>query len=356
MSDQTANDLIEFLERAIGEKKYVKEIYKLSVCWYGGEPLLRPSVIEKLSPRLIAFADAHTLEYGAHIITNGVNLDKSTWDLLQRERINDVQVTLDGHREAHNLSRPILPMYGENSNETNYDLIMDNIALKPKGITLLVRINTDKGVFDSLDMLLDDLEERGIWPQQAGKVIVNLAWKRPPRANSCVSYSTDGFFSKRQFAKVKSDFRRLLVARYNRWAMDHGRKNRASTELRLPEPAKSFLCGAASLPYSLTINPDGYIHQCWEHINDPSTRSHHLSDEYILSHEQKDKFVEWDKFSNRVCNKCKLFPVCNTTCPIEEPPGLCPEWKFRLRDQIREDYLSAGNTGGELVKHDPQYS
>ena len=347
MSEETMQDLIAFLDRAVLEKKHVHDIHKLGVCWYGGEPLLRPELIGKLSPQLIEFADRNELAYEANIISNGLNLDATTWRLLQREKVSDVQVTIDGYKEAHNQSRPLLATYGDNSVGNNYDRIIDNIGLKPPGMRVSIRINTDRAVFESLPRLLEDLENRGIWPQQAHEVFVYMAYKHPPRSTSNVQYSTEGFYSKRQFYKAKDEFRKVMLQRYNRWAVETGAK-RARRKIQMPEKATSFLCSAASLPYSITLDPDGYIHQCWEHVNDPSTRSSHLRDDFVLDHPGKHQFLEWKKFDHPVCNKCKLFPVCDATCPIEEPPELCIDWKFRIRDRLRDDYLALSSDDHQL--------
>ena len=78
---------------------------KLSVTWFGGEPLLAADVIESLSERLMALAKEKGAEYTAGIITNGFLLNQKNIDMLARCRIRTCQVTIDGLGAAHDATR-----------------------------------------------------------------------------------------------------------------------------------------------------------------------------------------------------------------------------------------------------------
>ena len=78
---------------------------KLSVTWFGGEPLLACDVIEFLSGKLMEICDKRDVKYSAGIITNGYLLDQKTADMLGRVKVDSAQVTLDGIGSTHDLTR-----------------------------------------------------------------------------------------------------------------------------------------------------------------------------------------------------------------------------------------------------------
>lgn len=78
---------------------------QLHVGWFGGEPLLAPDVIEALSGRLIALAEANGARYEAGIVTNGYLLTQDAADRLAACRVSCAEITLDGVGPAHDSTR-----------------------------------------------------------------------------------------------------------------------------------------------------------------------------------------------------------------------------------------------------------
>ena len=337
ISEKTIQDLMAFLRREVRLKRFVERFSSLSVTWYGGEPLLHAGVIGQLGEQLTGFAKESGLKYSSAIITNGLGLDSKTWKILEDASVKTVQITIDGARDTHNLSRPILPLYGSNDSDDNYFRIIENIAQKPESIKVFIRVNTDRNTYAGIDTLLEDLRQKNAWPQQAKTVSIYLAHKRPPRESSNVEYDTEGFFTKAQFYRIEDEFRHTKLKHYNNWATRVG-KPPGRLSFEFPKQTFSFLCSSASLPYSIVLDPDGFVHQCWEHVNEPDTRSHHISSEYVIDHPAKKEFMEWDKFAHPVCSKCKMFPVCNKTCVLEEPPELCTDWKFMIKERMKSQF------------------
>ncbi|MGV8094259.1 MAG: hypothetical protein AB2L24_20565 [Mangrovibacterium sp.] len=56
------------------------------------------------------------------------------------------------------------------ANGSSYDKIIANLKEVPKGIKVVIRINTDKKVFESIPELLEDLELNKIWPHKADQI------------------------------------------------------------------------------------------------------------------------------------------------------------------------------------------
>lgn len=63
---------------------------KLTITWFGGEPLLATDVIEALSPRLMAAAEERGCAYEAWVFTNGYLITPEVVELLERCGISHV--------------------------------------------------------------------------------------------------------------------------------------------------------------------------------------------------------------------------------------------------------------------------
>lgn len=341
MKDKTIDGVIEFLHREINSSKLVEEFEGIKVTWFGGEPLLRPEIIDRYSEKLIEVSKQYGLLYSSSVITNGVNLTSEVWEILLRSHVEQVQVTLDGYRDTHNMLRPIVPTGvapDANNDLGSYDLILDNLSNKPQSeIFATIRINTDKVMYPHLEELLDDLERRGIWPQRHEEFSPYLAFKEVPYEGSGVHDSMSQYYHRREFARVVEEFRELKWKHYNVFAETNDLP-KAKKEFKVPK-ATMHLCGAASHPYSMVIDPDGYIQQCWEYANDPNTRSHHITDEYNIHDKNRTLFTNWDQFTRPICRDCKILPVCEMTCPHKDPPEACPDWKYSLKWMLRDQYL-----------------
>ena len=78
---------------------------ELSIVWYGGEPLLAPDVIKRLTRLLEAACSKHCAGIRASVITNGYLLDREMVRLLVGNRVKSARVTVDGMGSAHDATR-----------------------------------------------------------------------------------------------------------------------------------------------------------------------------------------------------------------------------------------------------------
>lgn len=84
----------------------ITELHKLSVDWFGGEPLLAMDVIEEISGLAQQLADLHPeLEYKSSITTNGVLLTSEYAQRLSAVGVRHLHVSLDGPDGVHDQTR-----------------------------------------------------------------------------------------------------------------------------------------------------------------------------------------------------------------------------------------------------------
>lgn len=79
---------------------------KLTITWFGGEPLIAVSVIEEISAYILNLcADFPNINYNASVTTNGYLLDLKMLSKLVQLGIRDYQISLDGPQEHHDRTR-----------------------------------------------------------------------------------------------------------------------------------------------------------------------------------------------------------------------------------------------------------
>jgi uncharacterized protein len=302
------------------------------VVWYGGEPLINAGAIDKLTPRLLAFCEANGIEYKASIVTNGLLLTPATWEMLRRNRVTDLQITIDGAEEQHNKKRPLKAARGE-----NYKKILSNIANKPDELEVTVRINVDKDVAEHWDEFFDDMFNYGIWPQHYDTVTFSPSWLRPyeeVKDNAANNYLTNP-----EFFDVMQDFKMRRLQRFNSWAE---KNNLRKAKLRWELPALQEDCATWTSPYNIVIDPEGYVQKCWETIHDSRNHIHHVSEGY-----KPEAFLEYSAYDkielNEICKNCQYIPVCDklpcSKDAIKHGKPECTYWKTKLPDSLRDQYL-----------------
>lgn len=333
LSPETMTQITRFLEDRIREQDENAE-KRFVITWFGGEPLLAIHHLPDFSNQLIEICEKYGYEYSADIITNGTLLKNEVWDVLRRSRITALQVTLDGPAETHNIRR--LPK-GNNGND--YDAILKNLSAMPEGIHLAIRINCDRVVWSKIDILLDDLERYGIWPQKAKQINIALAFIT---THENARFNDDSWkFGYAEFSEAETQFADIKLQHYNRWAAKNAKKP-AKKFFKLPQYAFEECITAASAN-GFVFDAAGYIHKCWEDADKPQTRIGHVTDPYDSNSEDVQKWNSYTRLGNSMCVQCKLLPVCNGHCTkkmIEDEGNRhCTPWKYNIEKELRHQYI-----------------
>lgn len=309
------------------------KISNLHVTWYGGEPLLYPQIIDNISKRLMDLCDKYNIVYTpCALITNGSLLNEEVWEILIRNKIKKLQVSLDGSEKTHNKKRPL------RNKDNSYQIILNNLRKLPENFRLDIRVHVDKDVAQALERLIVDLDEIKIWPWRAKDVKFRLVEKIYHPGISIEDKLV--YLSQKEFFQVKNQFRSLQHNYYNNWAAKHGKP---MAKLKIMYPKVEYVtpfCGSASRPYGLVIDDQGFVHKCWEKVNDKEDRIQHISN-YFPDHPDYEKWLDYNKLEDPKCNNCKYFPICDEPCVQHHHDGYfkCSEWKFMLKEHLKNYYL-----------------
>lgn len=111
---------------------------RLSVSWFGGEPLYGFQAIEDLAPFFLETAQKSSLSFSSQMTTNGYLLTPEVSAQLLAWHINRFQITIDGPAACHDHSRPTRDGRG------SFDTILENLRalkLREERFQVSLRVN-----------------------------------------------------------------------------------------------------------------------------------------------------------------------------------------------------------------------
>lgn len=147
MGRETMDALITFIQNH-------RDVNRLAVIWFGGEPSLVLDVIKKLTSRFLELFPGYD---NAALLTNGYLLDENWIAELAELQITRIQIPLDGREKVHD-SRKMLKGDGPTYRQIieNIDLLMSS-SWKGK---LSLRVNIDRTKSDEFALLWQELLHR----------------------------------------------------------------------------------------------------------------------------------------------------------------------------------------------------
>jgi uncharacterized protein len=339
LSDKLIEDLEAFLESVVNNSSHISNWPGMDITWYGGEPLIAQNVINKLSPKLIRFAEQHHMKYSSGIITNGILLTDEAWSLLQKNQVKWAQITIDGNKEIHDKYRPL-----KNINEKNYERILENIAKMPQGMSVTIRVNTDKKVVANFEKFLDDLNAYGIWPQRYKEIKIVNAWLRTYEQAS--ESNTENRIPLQEWMLYRNILREKKLDYFNQWA-DQNNIKRGRLAFQV-EKASFEDCWAVISPFSFVVDAEGYTYKCWEVVHDKKFAVQHISEKY--DREKYNKHLNYNRFDScKESRHCKYLPVCGTIGCAQLKYQNCSKYSKDIETSLIEQYLQYKQNPDEMV-------
>jgi uncharacterized protein len=147
MSPETAARVVAWTEAQLDALRPER----LTLTFFGGEPLLNLPVLYDVAERLWAATQARGVRQVVNIITNGLLLTPDVVARLNPVGLNGVKVTLDGDRETHDRMRPLRGGQG------TFDRIIRNVRAVAGQTQISIGGNFDASSVDSYPALLDFL-------------------------------------------------------------------------------------------------------------------------------------------------------------------------------------------------------
>jgi len=280
MSADVQNQLVRFVDRCIS----ATPTDRLTITWYGGEPLLRPDIVYDLAVQLREVCKKRGVVFSNNIITNGILLNDEVIDKLLAIDCRSVQITIDGLREFHDKRRPIV-----NSTASSYDTIMENlIAGYSKGLEIDVRSNLDYSNCQNYRDFLSEMFEKGLNKRNEAGGIVCPA--------PAVTRFPKGLAMKQEdFAAVTNAAIEMLKGKTERYRF---------LARMMPGCMKHMPC-------YYNVSPDGSLTKCIGHLFDDSEAVGTIFD---LELAEKDSALAPTPFEDPECVACPYLPSCGGGC------------------------------------------
>lgn len=136
-------------------EKLSKNVKKLCITWFGGEPLLQYQKIKDMMKRVTQICDENHCSLYTNFVTNGYLLNENMIsDLIEMHTVS-LQITVDSNPEVHNKRRHL-----KNGSGTYSKILQNIITLLDNGIKIVLRINIDEETFQYPFTVLDDIPEK----------------------------------------------------------------------------------------------------------------------------------------------------------------------------------------------------
>jgi len=325
--DQLVQKAIKELLR---QKLSMGTIERVSVVWYGGEPLLAKALIFSLSQDLIGICRKFNVHYRASIITNGYLIDEDTAERMYENHIRFAQITVDGSRMVHNQRR----FLRTNPEIDTYSKIIDGInILNLHNIHVSVRINVDTSnqvnIKHSVQELSDEISDKQRTNIYLGHV---FSYENGALPNECLT--------KEEFCHCQMD----CALELKNVGFDQA--------LKRLYPKKRIIYCSAPLDNVFVIDPFGFLYKCW---NDICEQEHSIGtvQEYINGYPMQAETEKWSNYSaleKEPCSKCTLFPICGGGCPRQvihlKSDNVCEYTEAAIRDMMYLQYSMRHKEGG----------
>ncbi len=283
MDSNVENKILCYIEKTIN-----LGFETLKVEWFGGEPLLYPEIIERMSCKIIELCKKKSIEYEFAITTNGYCINEKVLSIFSKIHLTEARITLDGTKVKHDQRR-----FLKNGNGT-FDIIISNIRkLSEQGIKVKIRVNIDKQNMEAYsDVKMELFGMKNVWIYPA--IVVEEPTQDEIQKNKC--YSIDEYDMFHQMMYRKYCFKPTYEGLF-----------------------KKGVCSCmAEHDNSCVIDHKGYIYKCVNDVGHPEWAiGNVLSETNFRVPRVVSKYLGRDPVSENPCNSCKFLPLCFGGCVYE---------------------------------------
>lgn len=280
MNEQTEKAIVKFVCSNSNLKR-------LSVVWYGGEPLLNFDSMVRLTKMFKQL----NIEYSAKIVSNGYLLTKEKADLMKDLAIRNIQITFDGSEEIHNQRRFLL------GGQPTYRKIMDNLKYLlsiNKEITIDIRTNIDRRNKDDYNKFYQDFKSE---------------------INDKRATMYPGFVSDLLSSECVSPEFNISEGGYKaQFILDIFDKYGIEIKSFLPK-YRRHSC-VASKYFAFVIGPEGELYKCWRMVGNQKEAIGNVNDGSFDMVKFSKYLIGADYTLDSKCLHCEFITLCGGGCPL----------------------------------------
>jgi uncharacterized protein len=283
---------------------------RLTLTFFGGEPLLNIPVVYDQAERVFAACQKRGVTLALGIITNGLLLTEELVDRLLPYGLGYVKVTLDGDRDTHNKMRPLRGGQG------TFDRIIENVRKIAGKVRIAIGGNFDAESAASYPALLDFLKAQEfadklakvafkpvVRERQTPKNIIPLTViTDKPLNGTCMTAAGSGGSSicdTCQFVDEQLSYLREETKKRGFATVDGVHMGPCEIHKR----------------HAYTVGPNGSTYACPGFTGEPTLSIGHIDDRKeswrMSAAERFEHLSAWHK-----CGDCAFIPVCAGGCSV----------------------------------------
>jgi uncharacterized protein len=260
-----------------------EEAEKLSITWYGGEPLMAFDKMKSIMRKIKDNTDIQIISHS--IVTNGYLISDDVIDFFREYKLNKIQVTLDGTKDHHDNTR-----FTKVGHKTTFDVItrnIENLSSKLKNVRISIRVNINKENFE------DFVDIYKYYNSCYENVYVYPGIIREDTSDGCSLCNSS--YKSHEILNLYCKLRSMGV----------------DIEMFPLKLEKGCMINRVN---SFIIGPEGELYKCFNDVSRP---------EKIVGSIYKDRLTNttlYVRYTNDIipfdeeCQKCSVFPICSGGC------------------------------------------
>jgi uncharacterized protein len=258
-------EIVLGIKRLIGRREDLKV---LKILWFGGEPSAALDIVCDIASFAKAHCAANQITLFSHMTSNGYRLAPDVFAALIELGISDFQITLDGPRQVHDISRRLA-----NGRGTFAQIMANLTSMKdstlPFNVTL--RVHVSRTNLPVLPQFIRDLDEQFLID---ARFSINIHPIEPLSSNRAMN---EDALENSRAVQVTHDLNQLIT---------HG------SAKKVEYGHGSYVCYAAQ-PNSFVIRADGRVGKCTVALNSPKNDIGHIdtSGRLTISNEAHNRWL-----------------------------------------------------------------
>ncbi len=309
ISKEVLQKIYEFINNKID-----RNTKKMFLNWCGGEATITLDYYYEFAVQVRNLCTEKGIEFKSAFSTNAYELNLKNIEKLCEMGVTDIQTTLAGFRDDHDMLRPT------KSGQPTYDRIIENIKMAKdhfKSIIIVVNLTTNNVMH--INKMLDSLKENGLF----GNVFV--VFKRIlPYGNKALE----------SLCLTPKEFNEISIAA-SKYAIKLG-----LTLGNMSNFQPSFLNCYSGHANTYTFDSNGKMYKCIER-NDMENQIGELDKSGNLIMKKQDLHTSFDVCTDRKCRECVMLPSCGGGCISRRIEGedFCEDFIENVEDYLLLYYL-----------------
>lgn len=332
MSARVQDAVVRFVEESYAQQPF-KEF---RVTWYGGEPLLGPDIIERLSAQFLAFCDEHGIAYHAALMTNGTLADEAMMERMYACGVRSVQVTFGGKGEVHDRERKAV------DGSSTYQAVYGNTRRMLDDDIAAVHVEYVYDA-DNLQSCIEVADELAPHPN----IYTHFPYPKMDYNGDFYDEAGNCKFNLQSPAERAQGYRDIVLAT----------QPDASHWHQLLRPVHHH-CGVQTERF-FVIDEQGRAYKCICDVDKPETRAL-----FNVCDPPEERTVNWktlmyymahNPVRENACRTCRILPICNGYCHIDRDPERswvpvrCHPIKWVIEDYLKAYYRTLQEERGDLT-------